>query len=449
MLRLLSAVVLLFSMMASLPGHAQSMANAERVRIHGSNTVGARLMPALAVSWLRDIGYEHIRTVRRRPTLTEIHARRDGHPLVVEIASSSSARGFADLVDGRAQIAMMTRRPDAAEVDAAWQLGNLASPEQEFVVALDGVAIVVNRRNPVAALSVAQLQRAFSGATHDWAELGDGRGGLRLHRIAAPSASRDLFDTRVMRGARHASTSQTHPGTRALLAAIAADPLAIGFVSLRAPLPDGVRAVAISEGGQAIAPSRLGVLSEDYPLTRRLYLYGGQMMGALSRSLALYTLTLPGQRAVDRAGHLALTLRPGHGIGQVAGPGDYRELVGAAVRLPISLRFNFDLGDTGGVASSIYDSRAVRDIERLAAFMRMPPNRDRKLVLVGFTDVAAGSSVAALMVSNDRADMLAQELMALGVPVERARGMGSALPVMRRATEPGRYRNERVEVWLL
>lgn len=439
--------VLMSASLAAPMAHAQSM-DAERVRIEGSNTVGNHLMPTLAQSWLRDIGYERITTVRKRDSLTEIHASRDGQPLVVEIVSSDSARGFDGLVDGQAQIAMMTRRPSVEELDAAWQLGNLSSPEQEFVIALDGVAIVVNERNRVNELSLLQLQQVFSGAARDWSGVGAGSGGLRIHRMAA-SASRDLVDERVMRGARHAGTGLTHSNSRALLAAVAADPLAIGFVSLRAPLPEGVRAIAVSEGGQAIAPSRLGVLSEDYPLTRRLYLYGGQMMGALSRSLALYSMTLSGQRAVDRAGHLALTLRPGRRVVEVSGPGDYREIVGNAVRLPISLRFNFSAGDSGGAATSIYDSRTTRDIERIAAFMRLPPYRDRKLVLVGFVDPDAGSSVASLLVSNDRADMLAQELMALGVAVESARGMGNRLPVVRSAANRSRYRNERVEVWVL
>ena len=56
--------------------HAQ--VDAERVRIHGSQTMAARLVPAVAESWLHDIGYQDVRRTQPSPTLTEIHAQRDG-----------------------------------------------------------------------------------------------------------------------------------------------------------------------------------------------------------------------------------------------------------------------------------------------------------------------------------------------------------------------------------
>jgi len=51
--------------------------------------------------------------------------------------------------------------------------------------------------------------------------------------------------------------------------------------------------------------------------------------------------------------------------------------------------------------------------------------------------------------SNDRADLVAQELMSRGLKVQQARGMGTALPLTSSRNAGARYRNERVEVWLL
>ncbi|RPE77013.1 substrate-binding domain-containing protein [Vulcaniibacterium tengchongense] len=425
---------------------AQAQGEPERMRIHGSQTLAAKLVPAVAEAWLRDIGYVGIRREQPAPNRTELHASRDGQPLVVEIVASSSAQGFAALVDGRAQIAMTTRRPTAAELDAGWQLGDLASHDQEFALALDGAAVVVNRANPVAKLSLRQLRALFSGEIRHWSELGAGAGPVRLHRVDGANSARDLIDERVMQGARHAA-AQRHADAPALLRAIAADPWGIGFVSLRQGLGAGVRPVAIEEGGRAIAPTRVGVQSEDYPLTRRLYLYGSQMMGALSRSFALYAMGRRGQDAVARAGHFALTLRPGQRQASLAGPGDYRALVDGAQRLPLSLRFNLTGQNDSGIAASVYDSRAVRDLERLEAFMRLPPNRGRRLLVIGFAD-GTGPAATSLMMSNDRADLVAQELISRGLVVERVRGMGAALPLARTGAPGDRYRNERVEVWL-
>lgn len=421
---------------------------AERVRIHGSNTLAHALVPGVAESWLRDIGYTGLRTSRPRAGLTEIHASRDGLPLIVEIDASDSARGFADLVEGEAQVAMMTRRPNRAELDAGWQLGDLGSQDQEFVVALDGVAVVVNRRNPLVRVDLEQLRKLFSGQSRDWGELGGAAGEVRLHLDRNAGAVRDLMNERVMRGSAFAE-AQLHGDARELVAAVAADPLAIGLIPIGEHYGEGTRPLAVADGGRAIAPTLTEVFSEDYPLSRRLYLYGGQMMGALSRSFALYAMTRAGQRAVARSGHLAVTLVPGRARTTTAGPVEYRQLVQGAVRLPLSLRFNFNGAGENGVAASVYDSRAVRDLDRLRAFMQLPPNRGRRLLVIGFADASAGSSMAAMMMSNDRADLVAQELMSRGLKVQQARGMGTALALAGGRDPAARYRNERVEVWLL
>lgn len=445
MSRVVRFTVLVWLLCSSAFAHAQ--VDAERVRIHGSQTMAARLVPAVAEAWLRDIGYRDIRRVQAQPAITEIHALRDGLPLIVEIAGSSSAQGFQDLVDGNAQIAMMTRRPDTAELDAGWQLGDLASHDQEFVLALDGAAVVVNRENPIAKLDVAQLRRILSGQVRDWREVG-GRGAVHLHLVAGANSARDMIDERVMQGAAY-GPAREHADGAALVRAVAADPSGIGFVTLRQPWGAGVRPLAMSDGGRAVSPTRLAVQSEDYPLSRRFTLYGSQMMGALSRSFALYAMGQRGQDAVAQAGHAAVTLRPGYRPTTLVGPQEYRDLLATATRLPLSLRFNFSGNNDSGVASSVYDSRSVRDIDRLEAFMRLPVNHGKRLLVIGFADLGAGSQVAATMMSNDRADLVAHELMARGLPVLHARGMGARVPLMRAGASGARYRNERVEIWLL
>lgn len=438
--------LLLFCCVSAM-AHAQ--VDAERVRIHGSQTMAVRLVPAVAEAWLRDIGYQDIRRVQAAAATTEIHASRDGQPLIVEIAASSSAQGFADVVAGEAHIAMMTRRPDAAELDEGWQLGDLSSHDQEFVLALDGAAVVVHRDNPIARLDISQLRRIFSGQVRDWRDVGGRAGPIRLQMVSTANSARDLVDERVMRGNGY-GLSRQHADGPSLLRAIAADPQAIGFITLRQPWGEGVRPVAIAEGGHAVAPTRLNVQSEDYPLTRRMYLYGSQMMGALSRSFALYAMGQRGQEAVAAAGHLGVTLRPGYQPPSLFGPAEYRQLIGQATRLPLSLRFNLSSNNDSGVASSVYDSRSVRDLERLAAFMRLPVNQGKRLLVIGFADVGTSTSVAAtMMMSNDRADLVAHELMAMGLPVLHARGMGAQVPLRAPADASARFRNERVEIWML
>ena len=111
-----------------------------------------------------------------------------------------------------------------------------------------------------------------------------------------------------------------------------------------------------------------------------------------------------------------------------------------AQRLPLSMRFNYSS------SFSIFDSRSERDFERLAAFMRLPQNRNRSAVVVAFTapDTNA-SALMATIASNDRADLVAQQLQQLGIPVRRARGMGASRPLVTPERPGGERRRMRTD----
>ena len=431
-------------LMACMPmwAHAQDGA-VDRLRIHGSGTLGARLVPSLVESWLRSMGYSHVQRHQATPRRIDIAAVRDGLPLVVEIDGNGSSTGMRDLIDGNAELAMLSRAPTAGERDAGWQLGNLDSADQAFVVALDGIAVVVRADNPVHALRIDQLRALFSGRAREWRALGGSSVPVHAHVPADGSGSRELLAQRVLGGAPPGASVQVDRDVQATLAALKADPGAIGVVNLRVPLPPGLRALAIADGGEAVAPGRMQVLSEDYPLLRRLTLYGGQMMTALGRSFALYAMTAPGQQAVADAGHIALTLRSATQTADMPRWRPYADLVSDAERLPLNLRFNYQN------PFSLFDSRSEQDLDRLAAFMRLPRNRQRSALVVAFAAPTPGTgALMATIASNDRADIVAAQLQRLGIRVGRARGLGAARPLAAPSAIDARFRNERVEVWL-
>jgi phosphate transport system substrate-binding protein len=416
-------------------------AEAERLRIHGSNTVGAEVMPRIVMAWLRSIGYTRIEQRNIRADRTEIAAVRDGEPLVVDIDRRGSAAGFRALVDGEAELAMMTRAPTAAERNAGWQLGDLSSPEQEFSIALDGLAVVVDARNPVRAISVAQLRDIAAGRIRNWTQLGGADAPIRVHAGPARGGSREFLEQRVMAG-QPATAALAHPRLWQAAHAVAEDRGALAIVELSTRIPPGTRTLAVSDGGVAVQPTRLNVASEDYPLLRRYRLYGAPMMSALGRSLALYAIGRDGQRAVDSTGLQSMMLRPAVQPGQVQGGADYRDAVAGATRIPLGVRFNM------GSLSSLFESRSASDMDRLVAFMRLPENKGRSLVVVGFADHAPGNRLLPTMLSNERADIVADHLVRQGIPVARSLGLGDARPLAAAGGIDARARNERVEVWL-
>src|SRR5881396_3608703 len=101
-------------------------ANADRLIIKGSDTLGAKLVPQLA---------------------EEFKAQHPG--TTFNIAAEGSTTGIAAIIDGTAQIGMSSRPTKPEEIAAAKAKGvNF----KETIVAYDGIAVMVNVANPVKGL---------------------------------------------------------------------------------------------------------------------------------------------------------------------------------------------------------------------------------------------------------------------------------------------------------
>src|SRR5258706_195980 len=106
--------------------------HADTLAIKGSDTLGAKLVPQLA------------------------EAYKASHPGVTfSIAAEGSTTGIAAIIDGTAQIGMASRRAFPTEVSSASANGRTLKPT---IVAYDGIAVIVNTSNSVAALTKKQIE---------------------------------------------------------------------------------------------------------------------------------------------------------------------------------------------------------------------------------------------------------------------------------------------------
>lgn len=431
---------LLMLMLLALSGLATAQNDEpERLRIHGSNILGAQLIPEMVIAWLKQIDYLDIKQRELDPARTEITATRDGVPLVVEIDKHGTASGIADLIAGNAEISMSARQPNARETSAAWQLGDLTSPVQEWVVALDGLVMITAPDNPVSGLTQTQLRAVYSGKIRDWRELGGNPGPIILYTRRSNTGASELLSSLVLDGARIAPRTTTYGSYAQIVAAVASNPNALGVVGLRTRLA-GVRPIALHIGSQLVYPDTVAVGSEEYPLMHRLYLHTGQLPTALGRGFVEYAISPAGQAVVERSGFVALDLRTAYDMLPESASPKYAKIVANARRLPTALHFSDGL--------DFLDSRARQDIDRLAAFIRSPANARHKVVLVGFANPDPKDPYQSVWSSNERVDAVSREMLALGIRVVVARGLGGWKNLATLDQTSARYRNERVEVWL-
>ena len=132
----------------------------------------------------------------------------------------------------------------------------------ENIVALDGVAVVVNPANTVSDLTVEQIAQIFKGEVTNWSELGGSDGQIVPIGREAGSGTRDGFES--ITDTEDACKYQNElTSTGEVIANVASNPNAIGYASLSA-VDDTVKAITV--GG--VEATEETVLDESYPIQR-------------------------------------------------------------------------------------------------------------------------------------------------------------------------------------
>ena len=110
-------------------------------------------------------------------------------------------------------------------------------------IALDGIAIIVNNASKVEDLNVDQLKQMFTGEITNWSEVGGDDGEIVLIGREAGSGTRDGFES-IVDVKDSCKYAQELTATGAVISAVEANPLAIGYASLSA-VGDTVKMVTV------------------------------------------------------------------------------------------------------------------------------------------------------------------------------------------------------------
>jgi phosphate transport system substrate-binding protein len=413
--------------------------------LHGSNTIGAELAPLLAEAFLKHADALDVsREAGSMAHETLVVGKAAGKPTVaIEIDAEGSSTGFEDLGKGACDIGMASRsiRTDEAQALAEKGLGDLASPASEHVLGLDGIAVIVHPNNPIRSLSLAQLRGIFSGSTVDWSAVGGARpsGPITVYARDDNSGTYDTFKHLVLEDDALTPSAKRFVESEQLSDAVATDSSAIGFIGL--VYVRASKAIAVSEKNvAALYPSTFTVATEDYALSRRLFLYTPvHPKNPKALEFVNFALSHDGQMVVKSAGFvdLGVTVREGEACTDKCSKRYLSATLGAR-RLSINFRFR-----TG---STELDSRALRDIDRLLLFLR--PYANPRVALFGFSD-SSGDPSENVELSRIRAHVVSEELGPRGIHAAAIEGFGPEMPVASNAAEAGREKNRRVEVWLL
>lgn len=236
------------------------------------------------------------------------------HPEVsIQVTGGGSGVGIAALVNGTTDLANASRKIKDKEVDKARQAGYY--PE-EIKVAIDSLAIVVNKENPVNTLTMKQIMGIYTGKINNWSEVGGPDKAIIRYCRESSSGTYQFVKEFVLKNADYAADCQTMPGTSAVTNAVTKDPNAIGFggVGYFVNQPSlKVLSVKKDEKASPVSPMKAdgtvdyeAAWNKVYPIWRYLYVYAGMKPRGEIKAYLDWIVSPEGQKIVEKEGFVPL-----------------------------------------------------------------------------------------------------------------------------------------------
>ena len=205
---------------------------------------------------------------------------------------TGSGSGITAVGEGRCDIGLSSR---------ALKDDEKASGLKETVLALDGIAVIVNPANPVSDLDVETIAKIYTGEITNWKEVGGNDAEIVLIGREAGSGTRDGFES-ITDTKDSCKYRQELTSTGDVITTVSTNPDAIGYASLAA-LKDNVKALTV--GG--IAPTEDTVKDGSYVIQRPFVLVtkDGAELSAAAQAFFDYATSADAADLIAAAGAVA------------------------------------------------------------------------------------------------------------------------------------------------
>jgi phosphate transport system substrate-binding protein len=225
--------------------------------------------------------------------------------VTVQITGGGSGTGIAALINGTTDICQASRPMSDKEKADLKSKRNAAT--REIPMALDGLALFVNGKNPIKELTIPQLKDIYTGKITNWKEVGGQDARIILYGRENNSGTYSYFKEHVLKNEDFTPRTQTLPGTAAIINAVSKDPKGIGYGGIA--YAKGVRFVNIKKDAQSPAyePSMENVEKGIYPISRYLFWYtAGVSSKPAVEKMIKWAVSAEGQAIVKNVGYYPL-----------------------------------------------------------------------------------------------------------------------------------------------
>jgi len=224
------------------------------------------------------------------------------HPNVsITVKKTGSGDGAAALVDGRCDVATMSRFMKPAEFKKAVDNGRMPVAH---AVAMDGVCVVVHPSNPVKELTTGQVRSIYKGEITNWKQLGGPDAKIVVISRDTSSGTYETFHKLVMKKEKMAAGTEYVNSNPQAYARVKTTVGAVGYVGLGF-VDRHVRALKID----GVLPTRRTIAKGTYPVARPLFFFtaGYPKLGSIVHALCTFHLSERGQEIIEAKGFVPVT----------------------------------------------------------------------------------------------------------------------------------------------
>ena len=216
----------------------------------------------------------------------------------ISVQGGGSGVGVTSLIDGTCDIADSSRPIKPEETEKAKSKGIDAN---EIKIAMDGIAIIVNPKNKIKAITKQQIKDIYTGKVSDWSELGGAPGKIVVLSRDTSSGTYEAFEVLALNKEKVRGDALINASNQAIASTVGTTPGAIGYVG-HGYLTKKVKDLTVDE----VKCTKETILSGKYGLSRPLFMYtNGKPSGDIKKFID-FVLGKEGQKIVEEEGFVGL-----------------------------------------------------------------------------------------------------------------------------------------------
>lgn len=230
----------------------------------------------------------------------------------IAVLGGGSGTGITGLINKTCDIADHSREWKQKEIDQAWEKG--VSP-RFFIVAVDGVSIIVNEKNPLEKMTMADVGALYRGDIKNWKAVGGPDKAVSLYGRQSNSGTYVFMQEHVLGNKNYSTDMKEMNGNAQIIESILQDEAGIGYVGVgylfdeNGKIRKGLKVLNITKapGGQAYSPlDKAAVDSGNYPVSRPLFQATNGRPNADIAAFIAWETGPEGQKIVEREGFFSI-----------------------------------------------------------------------------------------------------------------------------------------------